>query len=177
LLPSLPSSVYQGPWTETDYNYTALDYKFSARFRYYIDFAKAFRGDIPQAAQIARILLGDDLGPNTVYQLIPWSWLVDWFTNLGAIVDNLTHDASDNLVADYAYINSKYYKYRALTLQFDLKNRPTSANSGAYTVTYEDNSTYFKRNKATPYGFGLTLAGLSGRQKAILGALGLTKLI
>lgn len=45
-----------------------------------------------------RAVLGLTVDFNTAYQLIPWSWLVDWFSNLGDIVESsrnivpVTHD-------------------------------------------------------------------------------------
>jgi hypothetical protein len=171
-LPSLSAGMYSGPWTKTVTTQNKTDYRFSGRFRYFIDFNKAHRGDLPQAAQLTRILLGAEISPHVLYQLMPWSWLADWFGSTGAILNNLVHDPQDNLVADYAYINGKTTQ----TIQIELKQKlqhGTPAEEATWLNTVETST--FKRIAASPYGFGILLPNLSLRQKAVLVALGLSK--
>ncbi len=172
-VPPLPSGCYDGGWTRGTATVTTTDYYFSARFRYYIDFQEAFNGSLKEANRMSRILLGAELSPYTLYQLMPWSWLIDWFTNFGAMINNLVNDASDNLTADYAYINGKATTNVYTTHTQKLNN--SGKEDGEYRFTFEERSSVFRRIGASPYGFGITFTGLSAKQAAILAALGLTK--
>ena len=49
-------------------------------------------------------LLGVRLTPETLWNLTPWSWAVDWFTNTGDIIHNISAFARDSLVLKYGYI-------------------------------------------------------------------------
>lgn len=45
-----------------------------------------------------KALLGAQLSPSTLYEIMPWSWLIDYFTNLGQMVkaaDNFTNVMHD----------------------------------------------------------------------------------
>lgn len=169
--PNIDSTLTDG-WTATVTTQTNWDYRFSARFRYYIDFAKAYQGSYREAARMARILFGADLSPYTVYQLMPWSWAIDWITNIGANLSN-ARDSEDHLTADYAYINGRMIVETKYTLSVKLKGD----SMGSRTFEYSSRVQYFRRIGASPFGFGLTFSGFNLKQKAILGALGLTKLL
>jgi len=43
-------------------------------------------GSLEEQEQIKKALLGLTVDPLTLYELMPWSWLIDWFSNLGNIV-------------------------------------------------------------------------------------------
>lgn len=174
LVPNLTLGCYKGPWTKTVTTKSVIDYHFSARFRYYIDFVKGSQGDLDTAHRVAKIVLGAELSPYTLYQLLPWSWLIDWFTSLGSVVNNLVNDAGDNLVADYAYINGKETVSVETVLSTGFNNSST-ANGGDYTFTHYYGYSNFRRIAASPFGFGLTLANLSPKQVAILAALGINR--
>lgn len=172
---SIKASMFKESCTKTVSTTTSTDYKFSARFRYFIDFAKAHRGDMPESIQLTRILLGAEVDAYVLYELIPWTWLFEWFTNgIGASINNLVNDRSDNLVADYAYINGKQtinVKSRISCPLVDFGKGPIED----FSIGIDVESSYFKRRSASPYGFGLSWDGLSLKQLAILGALGITK--
>ena len=53
------------------------------------DFRQAFLGDPASAYALARkIALGLTLDASTAWELLPWSWLVDWFSNMGEYIDS-----------------------------------------------------------------------------------------
>lgn len=173
MVPTLATGFFDGDAQKTVIVAESWDYAFSARFRYYIDWQKADEGNLAAAAQISRMLLGLDVSPSTLYELMPWSWLFDWFFNLGDIVSNITNDQSDHLVADYAYINCKYIKDVTTIIQPKLKNCPNEN----VVISGVARTEIFKRTHATPYGFGLTFQGFNPKQLGILAALGLTRLL
>jgi hypothetical protein len=42
--------------------------------------------------------------PSLIYNLTPWTWLIDYFTNLGDLYDNLSRGVEDRLIAEYFYL-------------------------------------------------------------------------
>jgi len=132
-------------------------------------------------------LVGLDLDPSVIWKATPWSWLLDWFTNVGAILQNIYLRARFHCVAEYAYVmGSEDYQYDAPGF--------TEVNTGqqwyhSYPLPFETywpgslklagvSRTYFKfrqRVEANPYGFGITFSSLSAYQWSILAALGLTR--
>jgi hypothetical protein len=145
---------------------------FSAKFRYYIHKPDSWRW---QAKAIAA-LYGVNPTPALIWELTPWSWLVDWHTNVGHILSNMTNGAVDELVADYAYVMKhtgwRYY----INAERKLKN---PSGSGPH-VTRSAQAVRFRESKvrrtASPFGFGIDSASYSDKQKLILGALGLSRL-
>ncbi|DAD51357.1 maturation protein, partial [ssRNA phage Esthiorhiza.2_41] len=124
--------------------------------------------------QVARRLLGLDLTIETLWELAPWSWAVDWFTNVGDVLYNADAWASEGLVMRYGYIMEHSivrdtYSYVGPTYIYgsSYEGRPSSVTLVSETKV---------RRQANPFGFGLTMGALSGTQKSILAAVGLTRL-
>lgn len=131
-------------------------YWFSGRFKYHL----APIGSVKYYEQIARIVFGVDLTPRVVYELLPWSWLLDWATNVGDVIANWTETLLDGLVAEYAYAMGHY------------RQTVETVNVGPLSTCSKSEIIEIKaREQATPYGFGLNAASFSGRQQAILAAL------
>jgi len=175
LTPSLATGFFPSGGQKIVEVTESWDFRFNARFRYHIDWAKAHEGRLKELLQLSRILLGLDLSISTLYELMPWSWLFDWFANLGDVISNLANDQTDHLVADYAYMNGKYTKLTQTTIVAELKN--STSPDGPYKFQSFDKTVAFHRIKATPYGFGLTMQQLNAKQLGILAALGLTRLL
>jgi len=113
---------------------------------------------------------GLGLTPDAVWNLAPWSWAVDWFTNAGDVLENMDAWILDGQVLAYGYmmetcVTSWTYLYVGPT---GLKGSPTPS---PITLT----TTSKKRVGANPYGFGLTWDGLTTFQKSIIAALGLNR--
>lgn len=161
LSPTYPTGAYPGPIgtltnSKTTTTSTYIKYWFSGSFQYWLapfDTARYYE-------QIARIVYGIDLTPRLVYELVPWSWLLDWATSIGDSISNFTEAAVDGLVAKYAYCMGHYVKVTTDTWVGPLSRAST-------TLTEEVKA----RDQATPYGFGLNVDSFSSRQKAILAAL------
>jgi len=62
---------------------TTMDIRAHVRWRSIIPVVKT---DIELRAQARRVLSGFRADPHTAYELMPWSWLIDYFTNIGAII-------------------------------------------------------------------------------------------
>jgi len=143
---------------------------FSGAFTYYLPSGYDTRSGMARQLAEAKKVLGLSLTPDTVWNLAPWSWAVDWFTNAGDVISNMTDWVTDGLVLRYGYmmehVRSSYtYTFVGPTgLRSDLQPVPIT------TVTETK-----VRRKANPFGFGLTWGGLSPRQLAIAAALGLSR--
>lgn len=144
---------------------------FSGAYTYHYDPA-----DLSEASRIAtqaRLLLGIKVDPEVLYNLTPWSWLVDWFVNLGPVIHNLSAFGQDGLVLRYGYLMHQHNRIETST------HRGVRLPNGGDFPVGDVSSTFSleskRRIRATPYGFGLTFSSFSTRQLAILGALGITQ--
>lgn len=144
---------------------------FSGAFEYFIPGGSSAVDKIAEMAATARHLLGiDGLTLDLAYQLTPYTWLLDYFANIGDIISNATMFSRDNLVMPYAYLMRRTVvkrEYGHSGLAFH------NGNTGP--ITFREVFTDKRRVRATPYGFGLNPDGFSAAQWAILAALGLTK--
>jgi len=144
---------------------------FSGAFTYHLPSDYYERGSMSGYATRARKLLGLSLTPETVWNLSPWSWAVDWFSSAGAVVSNLSDWASDGLVMKYGYIME--HRVRNVTYSWvGPTGYKSSSNQPATVMMVSETKS---RRRASPFGFGLTLGDLSSRQLAIISALGLSR--
>jgi hypothetical protein len=144
----------------------------SARWRYWLPPGLS---NVEFSTALKRELYGLSPRPSVIYNLMPWTWLIDWFTNLGDMVENLDAGVADRVAADYIYVMGS--SVRKTT-------RESSASFFGYPdhrivkvnakVTYEQSNK--KRIRGSPFGFGIKDSELSNMQLAILGALGLSRL-
>ena len=107
-----------------------------------------------------------------IWQLIPFSWLVDWFLNVRKSLDLYEKVKDDSLVINYGYVMGK-------TVQTVIQETKVTANTGATSIKSVRSvylSTRVERLRANPYGFILpTNVTLNAQQWAILAALGITR--
>lgn len=144
----------------------------SGRFKYHFEY-KPLELD---AAKL-RILLGAELNPRLVYELLPWSWLIDWFTSTGYTISNWVSNKGDSFAADYAYVMGSIDLINRTTYVGHLGNTNLGGWGGTSTIrsTEEYIQSYRGRFSATPYGFGLNPSSFTAKQWAILVALGITR--
>jgi len=136
---------------------------FAGAFKYYVPVGSSALDSFRRAEAEADKLLGLRLTPEVIWNLTPWSWAADWFSNAGDVIHNISALGHDGLAMQYGYI---MHESKSTTVV-------TNHALGCSKVT-EDK--YCQRQNATPYGFGLNLStDLSGTQKAIIAALGLSR--
>lgn len=144
---------------------------FKGAFTYHVSEAHGFTQRVGEYEQLANKLLGTRITPELVYELTPWSWLLDWFVDVGTFVSNVTRLSDDATVLRYGYVMSQTETTRTRTTE--LTPRPRAVIPG--TIQSFATVTRKTRIRATPYGFGINVANLSPQRWAILGALGMTK--
>jgi len=146
---------------------TSVKRWFSGAFTYYIP-----KGKKSEHPGLARKLLGIELTPEVIWNVAPWSWAVDWFTNVGDVISNYQSWIQDGLVLQYGYIME--HSLSSNTYYWSGKTGYYTSDAIPEPITFITESKV--RRKATPFGFGVLLSGLTNRQKAISAALGLTHL-
>jgi hypothetical protein len=142
---------------------------FSGAYTYHVHEGLSFASKLERYEELANIALGARFDADVAWQLTPWSWLIDWFSDAGTFISNVNALSADSLVVKYGYVMHETRAERIRTLRMDPK--------GIGPRTIWSTSIYHRklRHRSTPYGFGLDLGSLSPRRWAILGALGLTK--
>jgi len=148
---------------------TSRDVWFAGAFSSYTDPGITLAGKFKKYEALANELLGTRLTAETIWNLAPWSWLVDWVTDVGTVISNANELQEDGLVIKYGYLMVKSTTIRTVTAEgwFQGQFSPISV-ANTYVCERKE------RFRATPYGFGLKLEGFTPRQWAILGSLGLS---
>jgi hypothetical protein len=178
---TLPEDVV-GPSTGVSYAYDANvtqddseNYHWASK---YTGLAKAGRraeSFSDQASDVfKRLGLVDD--PQLLWDLTPYSWLVDWFTTMGDSIANANTYAphSGKYSVDYAYLTTK----RVQSIESRIARSRFTAGFSYISIrtpfSYGYSTTKW-RDRATPFGFGTQLGSLSASQFGILVALGLAQ--
>jgi len=143
---------------------------FSGAFTYYLPSDYDSRNKVKELRIKADLLLGTDLTPELLWNVGPWSWLVDWFANTGDVISNLTDFGTHELIMRYGYV------METVKVSDTYTHYPTGPSPWKDSVTPLTFVTETKiRRPANPFGFGLSWEGLSSFQQAILAALGITR--
>jgi len=120
-------------------------------------------------ARAVSMLFGLRPDPSLLWELTPWSWLVDWCSNVGDVISNIASTSLDRLVAKYAYVMGTTTQ---VVTSLGMSSYSTKAIAESWTAALQRKS----RVEASPFGFGLTGSDFTSRQWSILAALGLTRL-
>lgn len=131
--------------------------------------------------------LGVNPTPTDFYNLVPWTWLVDWFTGLGNYVEAIDAINSDRSTINMGFITgvltSEYTcSLKSKTTRTDgYVYSPPVGTSGGTRVTVSDNlhfsklevTTQIRKELSSAFDVVPLLAGgtLSPYQQSILGAL------
>lgn len=150
---------------------TTTEYWFSGAYTYFYDQGQDLWSRARQAEQNMNALFGLRINPQLLWELAPWSWLVDWKTNVGDVMTNLSAFSRDQLVLRWGYVMATETITDTHSVRCGLRGYEGRTLSESFTTVVK------KRVKATPYGFGLDpdWKDFSVRQLAILGALGVTR--
>jgi hypothetical protein len=111
-------------------------------------------------------LISLDITPETLWNIAPWSWAIDWILPVGDLISNLQDHSTDGLAWTYAYVMEHSISTKTFTY-----TGPGSSYCGVLTLTTE----HKKRIAASPFGFGVDWNGLSPFQLSIAAALGITR--
>ncbi len=151
---------------------------FKGTFCYYLppvedddnDFVK-FINKTKTAEAYANKLLGIRPTPDLIYKLTPWSWAADWLTTSGDVVHNWSAFANDGLVMRHGYIMETKSSVDSRVLS----GLELSGQGPVPTCIQTFESENKRRQRATPFGFGVLETSLSKRQWGIIAALGISR--
>lgn len=142
---------------------------FSGAFTYVLPNSRE-HDNIRRMSREAERLFGLVPDASDVWNLLPWSWLGDWFVDVGPVIQNATNAQTFGQVLLYGYVMEHTIK----TYEYTLDDPPVGwAGLGDATLTIHDEVK--KRVMASPYGFGSDWEEFSPYQISILAALGITR--
>jgi len=120
----------------------------------------------------AEKLFGLSLSPDTLWQLAPWSWAVDWFANTGDVLHNVSAYANQGLILRYGYI----MEHTVVRDTYSCGNPVTNGLWNGRPIAPITFVTETKvRRRANPFGFGVSWNALSPFQTSIVAALGISR--
>lgn len=139
-------------------------------------FAGAFKYHFPEQGVERRLAeldasYGVKPGLDTAWNLIPFSWAADYFSSVGAAVDNFAATANSDRIMLYGYLmrTQKVREIHTWTGELKVDDQWQTVSKYAF-ITKEVQ----QRVSASPYGFGLSLGDLTPKQVANLVAAGIT---
>lgn len=144
---------------------------FSGAFTYYLPPWYDARSEMSRKALLAKEILGVDLDLETIWNLTPWSWAVDWFSNAGDVISNINSMLEDGLIMRYGYM----MEHSIVKDTYIRKHPNVFLGSGGFDSSVTLVTETKIRRRANPFGFGLTWDGLSLFQKSILASLGISR--
>lgn len=163
---NIPSS--DGAWSRSVRVHA--DFRFAARFHRGATPNGKERGFLEKATE----LLGLEVTPAVLWELTPWTWLLDWGSNLGSVAANLSQLDWSNVLLDYAYLT-----FCVTTEGQATWKGPTALSNGLVMshnyVASSFTSRELIREQASPYGFSVSWDGLTPFQLSILAALGMSR--
>lgn len=139
-----------------------------------LDKSDIFSG-LYDAESTANHLFGTTITPKMLWELTPWSWAVDYFTNAGDVVTNLQNLVQYGLVMRYGYMMEESIEKVTNSISSSGLDREPGVSAGACPDSWVLIKSKVRR-AANPFGFGYTGSDLSPTQWAILAAVGISLL-
>lgn len=149
---------------------------FNGSFTYVLPELPGYYGRLEKYLVETDRLLGTQLDASSTWQLTPWSWLIDWFIDIGTQLDVMSVNFDDNLVLNYGYAMQETERSIVATVNYSRSVAGRKAVPLDWIKT-SLTSSYKRRIRANPYGFVLQTDGefWSPYRLAVLGALGLSR--
>lgn len=129
-----------------------------------------------------RALFGINPTPELIWNVLPWSWLTDWFVNVGDVISNISENAVQNLRQNYSYImvkSSTTTNWSTISKWSGLSNGPPFVHRwapGSFTwFTETIRETKVRVGGGSPYQLSPIIGDLTADQWGIAAALGLSK--
>ncbi len=165
-LGTFPNTNLQQPGVLTTNTRKSVKYAFSGAFTYYLPKTGWVR-KLKELDYLYGVVPGLSLG----WELLPFSWLVDYKSSLGDAISNIDSFSQDGLVMPYAYVMCRTETRTEYEWRGNLRNATGAWEKVPLVATV---TTVNKRRlPANPFGFGLLPGDLSLRQQSIIAALGL----
>jgi len=123
--------------------------------------------------QMRRVLdiSGLRISPHHIWQATPWTWAIDWVTNVGDHIRHVQDTYLDNIACKYCYLMLHQTKTR--TFKCTIPWTFGSPQTFEFVQILESKQ---REAASSPYGFSLSWSDLTPTQIAIAGALGITRM-
>jgi len=120
-------------------------------------------------------LMSLDITPSVLWQLTPWSWLVDWFTDIGGALQSAEAAVNPRILSSFCYAMEETQTVTRLFLN-NIKGQTGYVYTGPSSLSISWHYTRKRRIRANPFGYtGSPSQTLSSDKMAILAALGLSR--
>jgi hypothetical protein len=120
-------------------------------------------------------LVSVDLTPAVLWELAPWSWLVDWFAHIGQSIASMEAGLSNRILSTYFYGMEDSSSTTTGTVRVT-GNQSGRIYNGPRVMTTTIRRRRRRRIRANPFGYGGSSSTMLNLQQiGILNALGLTK--
>jgi len=107
--------------------------------------------------------------PSNIYKATPWTWAIDWATNMGDHVDRVNDYLIDSLACKYCYVMQHVQRTRRFRTVLPFLG-------GTVILEFLREIETKQRDEASsPFGFSRAWEDLTPRQVAIAGALGINR--
>lgn len=144
---------------------------YSAKYRYYIPDVTSSQWD----ARARLALFGALPTPELIWEVVPFSWLIDWAVNVQDVVSNMSENAVDNLVQEYSFIMRSTKS--EVTWSCDCTWQPWWSLLPGGSHSFKSVKTYEVKTRSyggSPYALNaVTGEPLTVYQSSVLAALGL----
>jgi hypothetical protein len=156
---------------------TTTDTWFVAGYRYFIPDTQSWLW----FGKAVSVLFGVYPSPELLYNITPWTWLADWWVDLGSFYSYLSPTAVENLVTRYAFTMRKVRTVEEWTASTTLNasDYPNLKWKGDHAVLRSLHTKVTKQRGSGWSPFGAFLSPLSTsltpKQIGILAALGISR--
>ncbi len=143
--------------------------RFSAAYAYTVPKLDKRVSALARKALQYRRQYGLEIDPELLWNLTPWSWLIDWFLPIGDYVSAVNNLVLGNTALPWAYVSTSY---RVSDTYF----RPgCRLIDGEGPGKLEVVTHYQRRVSISPFGNAESWTALSAKQLSILAAIGITR--
>lgn len=142
---------------------------FVGHFKYYMPVGDDLLSRMYRYYKYANKLYGVRLTPDVVWNLAPWSWAVDWFADIGTVIENVSSLGPDGVASFDAWLMHGSRKET-------MSNGVVNAKGISGSLTSISGWEYKRRTKSSPFGFAFeSVTDFSPKQYSIALALGLSR--
>jgi len=167
-----PSAYEVGIGGHTVTTTTTRTKRFAGAFTYHLPPKGTWRRKVSELDALYGVRPGID----TAWNAVPFSWLADYYGNMGDVLKNVTAFAQDGLILKYGYITSRTETLINFSWSYPVRLDGARNSWSTLAGSMQMNISSLTRMPANPFGFGPTGVALTGRQKANLAALGISLL-
>ncbi len=153
----------------------------SATYEYYIPQPEGVSGRMSEYSQLARRLVGGGLTAETIYDLTPYSWLVDWFVDVGGLISYQQNMVDNQMIAirkSFSVIEEVVAQATIVDYHYDATGT-VGARKLAKPISHSGETAIYRwkrvqRGAGNPYSVTPTW-NFSRQQWAIAAAMGLSR--